>query len=419
MTVTELRAGLRSLLDEYGYSKETTAKYEREWDRLRDFLVAEYGDEEFDMERGATYLDRRHGIAADYDAKQLTRHKLHIVRMIHLLEDYKLHGVLTRRYLSSKNPIALAGEHLAAHEGYVRSLATSGLSKSTVGHYESQSLLFLDYLGQRDIAPSDVDVEACEAYVRTLAGYTHKTVEQHICSVRHLLRHLRRKGVIGDDVAGALRMPHVPKAPHVPSAWDPEDLKATLGAVDRSVPLGKRDYAMLLVASVLGLRGSDIKALRFGDFDWRAKRLRIVQSKTGRPLDLPVPDAVGWAVIDYARNGRPSTEGEDHVFVSHRPPFRALGDDNHLEQIVAKYMGKAGVRRNGRRRGFHSLRHTAGAMMLEEGTPLPVISSVLGHADVDVTATYLKVDIERLRDCLTEIPSPTDGAKGGAGDDRA
>ena len=74
-----------------------------------------------------------------------------------------------------------------------------------------------------------------------------------------------------------------------------------------------------------------------------------------------------------------------------------------FEQIVAKYMGKAGVRRDGRRCGFHSLRHTAGAMMLEEGTPLPVISSVLGHTTGTTTTAYLHSDLEGLRRCAIEL----------------
>ena len=52
---------------------------------------------------------------------------------------------------------------------------------------------------------------------------------------------------------------------------------------------------------------------------------------------------------------------------------------------------------------MHSLRHTAASRMLEHDTPLAVISSIPGHVDVDSTAVYLKVDVDRLRECaLTE-----------------
>ena len=62
---------------------------------------------------------------------------------------------------------------------------------------------------------------------------------------------------------------------------------------------------MITLACILGLRISDIKALRFYNFDWNSKIFSIVQKKTQKPLSLPIPDAVGWAIIDYIKNGRP------------------------------------------------------------------------------------------------------------------
>lgn len=71
-------------------------------------------------------------------------------------------------------------------------------------------------------------------------------------------------------------------------------------------PYQKRDYAMIVLACVLDLRIGDIKNLRFGSFDWNKKELSLIQHKTHKPLTLPVPDAVGWAIIDYIKNGQPN-----------------------------------------------------------------------------------------------------------------
>ena len=68
-------------------------------------------------------------------------------------------------------------------------------------------------------------------------------------------------------------------------------------------------------------------------------------------------------------------------------------------------MNKAGIRRDkNKHSGFHSLRHSAGTMLLEMGTPLPVISEVLGHSDMDVTGVYLKTDLKRLAECVLAPP---------------
>lgn len=78
-----------------------------------------------------------------------------------------------------------------------------------------------------------------------------------------------------------------------------------LSAIDRNSPIGKRDYAMILLACILGLRIGDIKKLRFQNFNWEVKKLSLIQRKTHKPLILPIPDAVGWAIIDYIKDGRP------------------------------------------------------------------------------------------------------------------
>ena len=87
--------------------------------------------------------------------------------------------------------------------------------------------------------------------------------------------------------------------------------------------------------------------------------------------------------------------------LKHMPPFDPIGENNHMEQIIVRYMRKADIDRRGRKRsGFHSLRHSAGSMLLEMETPLPVITNILGHSDPDITAVYLKTDIQKLAECI-------------------
>ena len=161
---------------------------------------------------------------------------------------------------------------------------------------------------------------------------------------------------------------------------------------------------MILLACILGLRISDIKNLRFSNFDWENKQLSLVQHKTHKPLTLPLPDAVGWAVIDYIKNGRPQYFESDIVFLKHMPPFDPISDNDHLEQRIVFHMNKAGIRRDkNKHSGFHSLRHSAGSMLLDMGTPLPVITTILGHSDMDVTGIYLKTDLEKLAECVLAL----------------
>ncbi len=110
------------------------------------------------------------------------------------------------------------------------------------------------------------------------------------------------------DLASKTPMIQARKQTRIPSVWTKEELDALIGAIDRGNPKGKRDYAIILLACVLGLRVTDIKNLTFGCFHWETKKLIFSQSKTRETVTLPIPSEVGWAVIDYLKYGRPKVD---------------------------------------------------------------------------------------------------------------
>lgn len=402
MKLEMITDGLKELLLENHYNSTTIHFYEREWKKIQTFLMNEYGDTEYEMERGLKYLEKQYNLVSKYNDGTLSQQRVQLLRVVHMLEDYSLHRVLTRRYYASKNPLTLDERFEPLFNEYADFLDSSELSVSTVNHYKRMSVAFMDYLTQRKISSADqVTMDICNSYLKTLAGYSFKTVEQNVCGVRHFLRFLHSSGKISVDYAEKIHMPSISKSARIPSAWQAEELKAMLAAIDRNSPTGKRDYAMIVLACVLGLRIGDIKTLRFKNFNWEEKKLSIIQHKTHKPLNLPLPDEVGWAVIDYIKNGRPHYYESDVIFLKHMPPFDPIGDENHMQQQIIRYMRKAGIdQRRKKHSGFHSLRHSAGSMLLEMETPLPVITDILGHSDSDVTAVYLKTDLQKLAECV-------------------
>ena len=405
MTLTMITEGLLKLLEANHYNPSTIKFYQREWNKIGRFLYDEYSDEEFEMERGLAYLERQYGLVTRYNDGSLSQQRVQLLRVVHMLEDYRLHQVLTRRYHASKNPLVLEGKLSEIYEDYCGYLRRTDLAASTVKHYSSTALVFLDYLSQKGIEdPITIDLSVCNSYLKTLAGFSFKTVEQNVYGLRFLLRYLLERGLLTEDFASKIHMPPISKQATIPSAWTVDELKKLISIIDRNSPIGKRDYAMILLACVLGLRISDIKSLRFSNFDWNNKELSLIQKKTKKPLKLPLPDLIGWAVIDYIRDGRPRYDASDFVFIKHMPPFNPLSDNDHLQQRIIYHMNKAGIHRDrNKHSGFHSLRHSAGSMMLEMETPLPVITTVLGHSDMDVTAIYLKTDLNKLAECVLPL----------------
>lgn len=148
----------------------------------------------------------------------------------------------------------------------------------------------------------------------------------------------------------------------------------------------------------MGLRCTDIKNLTMNNFHWAEKELIFVQSKTKTTLALPLTQEVGWAVIDYLKYGRPKIESP-YIFVKHMAPFATFSENDHLYQLIKVYMERAHLPTLKKRRGMHSLRHTMASVLLEQNTPLSTIADILGHADADSTAVYLKVDIKKLKEC--------------------
>jgi integrase len=192
------------------------------------------------------------------------------------------------------------------------------------------------------------------------------------------------------------------KQTNIPSVWTAAELKALIEAIDRGSPKGKRDYAIILLACCLGIRCGDIKQLKFEHFHWQEQKLVFVQSKTKSLISLPLIPEVGWAVIDYLRYGRPNVDSP-YIFVRHLAPFTTFSEADHLHQIVRRYMELAHVPLSNKKRGLHSLRHTLASRLLEKDTPLPVISDILGHINPDSTSIYLKVDIQKLRECSLNL----------------
>lgn len=189
-----------------------------------------------------------------------------------------------------------------------------------------------------------------------------------------------------------------------PHLWTADEIRRVLAVIDRRSATGKRDYAMILATARLGLRISDLRHLELGDLDWRAKKITIVQHKTGRPLSLPLLDDVGWAIIDYVRGGRPETDCRK-VFVKHRHPFGTFGNASSVASRLSEHATRAGiVFPPGQVCGMHSLRGALAVAMIGNGTPIPVVSAVLGHASSDTTqAYYLRFDTERLRCCARDV----------------
>ena len=393
----DLISGLEQELLRLGYTKGSMTFYRRRWNQLMAY-AEDRGECYYTEQLGMDFLKEFFGITQEDFSRTLPQAETQEIRVIRMVGDFQLHHAVLRRYLKHKE-ILTTPFFVDIRSRFRSSCEKKGYSQVTTEHYVKQSSYLMDYLAAQGMDDfTEVTLDTVNAYIRTLAGFSYKTVEQHICSLRAFFRFLYQEGTVPDDLTAKMPMVKARKQTAIPSVWTHEELKQLIGAIDRGSPKGRRDYAIILIACRLGLRCTDIKTLCFENFNWTEKKLCFTQSKTGQPIELPLVPDVGWAVIDYLKYGRPKVDSS-RIFVRHMAPFLPFAEGDHLDQLIRAYMVKAHIPMRGKHRGMHSLRHTMASVLLEKDTPLPVISDIIGHLDTNSTAVYLKVDMERLAEC--------------------
>ena len=176
----------------------------------------------------------------------------------------------------------------------------------------------------------------------------------------------------------------------LPRALEPEHVQRLLLSCDRSMVLGSRDFAILMLLSRLGVRAGEVAGLWLDDIDWRAGEL-TVRGKGARTERLPLPHDVGEALVVYLRGGRPRSSCRE-VFLRGPAPHGPLSSAG-VRSVVHAACDRASLPRI----GAHRLRHTVATELLRAGVGLEQIAQVLRHSSVTTTAIYAKVDRAALR----------------------
>jgi integrase/recombinase XerD len=224
--------------------------------------------------------------------------------------------------------------------------------------------------------------------------YIRRTASSRCSILRTFLTYLHRRGTIRRDLAGIVVGPRMYKGEACPRFISRVQTQAILSQVDRSTPIGLRDYTMILLLITYGLRGGEVIRLSLDDINWREKLLLIKARKAGNNTVYPLAPSVAHALIRYLRRVRPRS-ADRHVFLSVKVPHRPLVYTWGLGNRVRQYMRRAGV--DVPRPGTHTFRYSCAQLLLATGTPLKVISDYIGHSHPETTQQYLKIAVDDLR----------------------
>ena len=168
-----------------------------------------------------------------------------------------------------------------------------------------------------------------------LCNYCNDVSMEYYGILKKFLQHLAHIGKTNEDFSLKLvPVKRTAASARIPSTLTLEQIEKILSSVDRDSPQGKRDYAVLLLAVKLGIRTCDIRNLRPSNIDWEQHMISFVQIKTGEPLSLPLPVDVGWAIIDYLKNGRPVSDAPE-IFLRAVAPYESL---QNFDNILIKHI---------------------------------------------------------------------------------
>jgi site-specific recombinase XerD len=181
--------------------------------------------------------------------------------------------------------------------------------------------------------------------------------------------------------------------PSIPRAIAPDQVRQLLASIDRRTPMGRRDYAILLILARLGLRSGEVVSLELDDIDWEEGKL-TVRCKRGQRHEMPLPPDVGKAIAAYLRRGRPRSTSRC-VFLRTRAPIGGFQGAGGVGSMVRHRLQRARI--NAPTHGAHQFRHGLASAMLRHGASLGEIGALLGHRHPDTTRIYSKVDLRALR----------------------
>ena len=384
-----LKKGLLELLQDKAYRNDTINNYRRKMNQLERYMIAN-DIAAYKPSVGQRFID-------DY----LSTHVLskgnqqYINTVIHRLDDY----CVGKYQIQRKTELTpLPESYTKLMDTYLQKCRDDGNRESTIigkRYFLREFYCNLESLGCHDLRDADAAIIG-----RVCIMQNNK---DGWAVIRMFLRYLSYAGLINRDFSTII--PHFKKTFRLASTYTEDEVKRFEEAIDTNSKTGKRDYAMLLLATRLGMRSGDISNLTFSSLDFGNDTISIIQEKTGEPLVLPMIPAVKTALADYLKNGRPES-GQPYVFLRANAPFEKI-TTSVVRFETNKYFGRAGIDITDKKHGPHVFRSSLASSMINHLVSYDVVRKIIGHTDPDAVKHYARVDIERLREYAHEPPAPS------------
>jgi site-specific recombinase XerD len=346
---------------------------------------------------GKAFLSQRFGLNQDY--RKLSTSNKNFIRAIKILSEYQSTGIVK----PLRQEILFYGEIGALIQSYINTCRLRRLVPDTIGRYRRTLYRFFFYLNETKVYEiKNIETIHLLLYFNNLDARVKSLIQNATSILKLFFSYLYDNNYTDKNLSLTVPRHNIREQPKLPSYYSKDEIERLLQSIERSSDLGKRDYAIILLAARLGLRASDICSLKFTNIIWDRSLIELGQNKTGKRIELPLLTELGNAIIDYLKFARPKSK-EPYVFLRAKAPFTRLYSAA-ITSIVHKNLVHAGINIENRRHGAHALRHSLAGVLLEKKTLLPVISEVLGHGSTESTKYYLRIDSTSLKQCALVVP---------------
>jgi site-specific recombinase XerD len=361
-SVISLKEKLKQKLIAYRYSESSYGSYMRIFGWLEKFL-SERGETEYSPQLGYFFL-AEYRLHSQHNPIYFKRAQVLVRRLDEIVENKAF--ILQIEYPKAAVPAQFKEWHIK----YCEHLKQIGMSESTITSHARYSHRLLVGLGKK--VRSYEELTAADLYDYFVNS--DKLPSQSPSVAKRFLLFLYKGNVTKLNLS--VCVPQLRRPKPLPSVYTSDEINRLLATVDRSEVMGKRDYAIIILASRLGMRSSDIVGLTEDNIDLDEKTISIIQAKTLVPQKLVMNDDVEEALFDYINKGRPKSES-NQLFLHSKAPFLPIKAATCFA-IVKRYFDLAGISAQGRRQGPHALRSSYATALVAKGVPYTVVQKALG-----------------------------------------
>lgn len=388
--IENLYEQLTAILQDEQYSPSTIQLYQEHVKRIKKFMSS----------KGISFYSPV--VAEQYYQEEVEPKDYHVATkrcfrtVIRRLND--IYSGLGFVYSTPRKELSVPERFQTVKENYLDHCRKIGNRPLTLKCKERVLHEFLSYLGKvgltrlQDIMGSDIT-----EFILILSN------KEFYPELRGFLRYLLIQGYIEKDFSTLV--PRYNRGIRIPETYDISEISAVENSVDRTVSPGKRDYAMLLLASRLGMRAGDIASLELNSLDFENQRIRFTQNKTGGYSDLYMISEIKEALLDYISTERPISSS-DNVFLKSFAPYKEISY-SVVSFAIKKHMIRSGIDISKKKHGPHSLRASLASSMVNDGVSYESVRKVLGHDSQNAIKHYARLDIQLLRKCALKCPGPS------------